>query len=161
MGREVKKDLEAQHEEGGPFVQAVEATSMAMIVTDCESPDNPIIFANDAFLALSGYEREEVLGRNYRFLYGSRTDPETAAKVARALSATGDVSLESLLYRKDGQGIWVMHHVSVQHDNGSVRRHFASFFDIDRRVRAEREVRRPTSFSSAGSSAGHGNCRRP
>lgn len=137
-----KHELESRHAEGGPFVQAVDATSMAMIVTDCRAPTNPIIFANDAFLELTGYSRDEVLGKNYRLLYGENTDPETEGKVALALAATGDISLETLMYRKDGHGLWVMHHVAVQRENGEVRRHFASFFDIDRRVRAEHEVRR-------------------
>lgn len=139
---QAKRKLEVQHQEGGPFVQAVDGTSMAMIVTDCQMPDNPIIFANDAFLALTGYDRAEVIGRNYRMLYGPRTAPETDKKVEEALSARGDVALESVLYRKDGRGLWVMQHVSVQRENGEVRRHFASFFNIDRRVRAEQEVRR-------------------
>lgn len=139
---EAKRDLESRHQEGGPFVQAVDATSMAMIVTECGAPGNPIIFANDSFLAMTGYSRDEVLGRNYRMLYGVDTDPETQRTIDAALHAKGDVVLESLLYRKDGRGIWVRQHVSVQRENGEVLRHFASFFDIDRRVRAEKEVRR-------------------
>lgn len=141
-GAFVKHDLESRHAQGGPFVQAVDTTSMAMIVTDCTAPSNPIIFANDAFLALSGYSRDEVLGKNYRLLYGQKTDPETERKVEQALNATGDVVLETLMYRKEGNGIWVMHHVGVQRENGEAKRHFASFFNIDRRVRAEEEVRR-------------------
>jgi two-component sensor histidine kinase len=62
--------------------------------------------------------------------------------VEEALNARGDIAQELVLYRKDGQGIWVMQHVGVQYENGEIRRHFASFWDIDRRVRAEREVRR-------------------
>ncbi|MGE5547090.1 MAG: histidine kinase dimerization/phosphoacceptor domain -containing protein [Solirubrobacterales bacterium] len=139
---EAKHRVDVQHDQGGPFVQAVDATSMAMIVTESRLPDNPIIFANSAFLNLSGYTFEEIIGRNYRFLYGADTDPEAAAKVDRALRTTGDALLELMLYRKDGRGIWVMQHVSTQHDDGNVARHFASFWDIDSRVRAEQEVRR-------------------
>lgn len=139
---QAQQKLDVQHQVGGPFVQAVDATSMAMIVTDPHAPDNPIIFANGAFLALTGYSLDEVIGKNYHMLYGPRTDPQTAKKVDEALHARGDIVLESLLYRKDGRGIWVMQHVSIQRENGEVKRHFASFFDIDRRVRAENEVRR-------------------
>ncbi len=56
------------------FFAAVQVSRMAMIVTDPAQADDPIIFANNAFLELSGYEREEVLGRNCRFLQGEQTD---------------------------------------------------------------------------------------
>jgi PAS domain-containing protein len=49
---------------GGPFVAAVEATRMPMAVTDPAVADNPIVYANAAFLDLCGYEREGVLGQN-------------------------------------------------------------------------------------------------
>jgi hypothetical protein len=41
----------------GPFVVAAETTRMAMVFTDAKEPDNPIIFANDAFLAPEGMLR--------------------------------------------------------------------------------------------------------
>jgi putative heme degradation protein len=43
--------LAAEHGVGDPFAAAIRATRMAMIVTDAAQADNPIIFANDAFLA--------------------------------------------------------------------------------------------------------------
>jgi PAS domain S-box-containing protein len=39
-----------------------------MVFTDATKPDNPIIFANDSFLSLIGYDREEVLGKSFNFL---------------------------------------------------------------------------------------------
>lgn len=60
--------LDAEHGKGDPFAAAVRATRMAMIVTNPRLPDNPIVFANDAFLRMSGYDRQDVLGRNCRFL---------------------------------------------------------------------------------------------
>jgi PAS domain-containing protein len=35
------------------------------VIADPTLPDCPIVFASDQFLALSGYSREEVLGRNW------------------------------------------------------------------------------------------------
>ena len=56
----------------GPFVVAAETTRMAMVFTDATEPDNPIIFANDSFLSLTGYDREEVLGQELQFSNGAR-----------------------------------------------------------------------------------------
>jgi PAS domain-containing protein len=61
----------------GPFFTALERTRQPMIVTDPRLPDNPIVFANPAFLALTGYEAAELLGRNCRFLQGPLTDRDT------------------------------------------------------------------------------------
>lgn len=68
-----------------PFVAAVRATRMPMIITNPRLPDNMVVFANDSFCRLSGYLREEIQGRNRRFLQGPETDPEAAAKIHDAV----------------------------------------------------------------------------
>lgn len=50
------------NDRGGVFFAAIEMTRMPMILTDPNQPDNPIAFANKAFLDLTGYEEDEVLG---------------------------------------------------------------------------------------------------
>ena len=63
----------------GPFVVAAETTRMAMLFTAAAKPDNPIIFANDSFLYLTGYPREEVLGKSFNFLMANGSDAEAAS----------------------------------------------------------------------------------
>ena len=65
-------EVESFRKNLGPFVVAAETTRMAMVFTDATEPDNPIIFANDSFLALTGYDREEVLGQELQFPDGAR-----------------------------------------------------------------------------------------
>ena len=65
------------------FFAAVETTRMPMTVTDPRQPDCPIIFANRAFLEMTGYSREEIIGRNCRFLQGPDTDPRHRGQRAR------------------------------------------------------------------------------
>src|SRR4028119_2069098 len=71
-----ERHIEAVREQGGMFVEAVRRTRMPMIVTDATLPGNPIVFANDAFLALSGYSLTELLGQNPHFMNGEKTDPD-------------------------------------------------------------------------------------
>lgn len=75
-----------QHElgKGDPFAAAIRATRMSMLITNPRLPDNPIVFANDAFLHLTGYERHESMDRNCRFLQGPDTDQIAIAKVRDA-----------------------------------------------------------------------------
>ena len=62
-----QKDAEAKvqsfKDELGPFVVAADATRMAMVFTDARQPGNPIIFANDSFLSLTGYTRKRFSAR--------------------------------------------------------------------------------------------------
>ena len=62
---------------------AMNQTRRAMIATDSNRPDNPIVYANRAFFALTGYPEGEVLGRNCRFLQGPAPIPRRSAACAR------------------------------------------------------------------------------
>lgn len=75
---------------------ATDKTRMAMIVTDPNLPDNPIVFANHAFLELSGYTAEELIGRNCRFLQRPGTDPAHIASIRDAIAARRDMVVELL-----------------------------------------------------------------
>jgi PAS domain S-box-containing protein len=128
---------------GGPFVAAVEATRMPMVVTDPTVSGNPIIYVNQSFMDLFGYTREEVLGQNYFFLAGTNTDPEVERNIRAANTADKPLNQEVLLYAKSGREVWAAQFVSPVHDNkGHIIQHFASFWDITRRVRAERRTKR-------------------
>lgn len=126
---------------GGPFVEAVEATRMPMAVTDPRVADNPIIYANPAFLELSGYAREEVLGQGYFFLMGQLMQPEMAAQVAEAMAAHRKINVDVPLNTKDGRELWVTQLIDPIVQNGQVVQHFASFMDITVRVRREAALR--------------------
>ena len=90
----------------GPMLAHVERSGMSLICTDARRPDNPIVFVNDGFTTLTGYEASEVIGRNCRFLQGPRTDPATTHRVAAAVEAGSQVEAEILNYRRDGSAFW-------------------------------------------------------
>jgi PAS domain S-box-containing protein len=117
---------------------AVERTRMPMLVTDPGQPDNPIILANQAFLDLSGYSAEEVVGRNCRFLQGPGTDPRQVAKMREAISAQKEITVELRNYRKDGSAFWNELLISPVHDDdGKLLYFFASQKDISKRRQAQ------------------------
>ena len=82
--------------------ESIEQTPIATIVTDARQADNPIVAVNAAFCALTGYQKEEVLGHNCRFLAGEATEPEAQAMLRDAIAAARPVLVELLNYRKDG-----------------------------------------------------------
>jgi PAS domain S-box-containing protein len=84
------------------LAELVASASVAAIVTDPRLPDNPIVECNDRFLELTGYDREEVIGRNCRFLVGPGTDLAQRKLFRDAIEAQRPVIVELLNYRKDG-----------------------------------------------------------
>ncbi|BAQ44698.1 hybrid sensor histidine kinase/response regulator [Methylobacterium aquaticum] len=129
---------------------AADKTRMAMIVTDPNLPDNPIVFANRAFLELSGYAAEELVGRNCRFLQGPGTDPAHVARIRDAIAARRDVVVELLNYRRDGSTFVNELYVSpVFGPHGELLFFFGSQLDLTRfREPERRAARRSASFHS-------------
>lgn len=131
-------NLQLPRGQSDPFSAAIRSNRMPIIVTDLNLPDNPIIFANDSFLKLTGYERDEVNGRNCRFLQGPDTDPETVRTIRRAIEARTDVTVDILNYRKDGTTFWNALYLSPVPDaQGNVRYFFASQLDATDRKKYE------------------------
>lgn len=121
-----------------PFAAAVSGARMAMVVTDCRADDYPIVYVNDAFLTLTGYERDEVLGRNCRFMQGPATDPAAVARVRAAVQEKRDVAVEMLNYRKNGDAFWNGLFISpVRNAAGETLYYFGSQLDVTRKKLAE------------------------
>jgi PAS domain S-box-containing protein len=84
----------------------IRSAGAAMVITDARAADAPIVFANDAFSALTGYSAAEVRGRNCRFLQGAQTDSAQVGRLREAVGAGDGVALDILNYRKDGSTFW-------------------------------------------------------
>lgn len=118
---------------------AVERTRMPMVVTDPRLPDSPIVLANQAFLDLSGYTADEVIGHNCRFLQGPETDEADVEAIRHGLAAQEpSVTVELINYRKDGSTFWNQLAISPVHDdNGALVYYFGSQKDVTARRRAQ------------------------
>lgn len=126
----------------GPFVVAAETTRMPMVFTNAKEPENPIIFANDSFLSLSGYSREEALGNSFNSLLERGSDPEALAEIKAAFDIGLSIDRDLHYRRKDGSDLWVSIFISpVRDEKGDVVQNFVSFVDVtrhrERRARSE------------------------
>lgn len=134
---------------GDPFAAAIRGTRMPMVITDPRRADNPIVFANQAFQTLTGYGRDEIIGRNCRFLQGPETDLHAVRAIGDSIRRGEDIQVDLLNYRKDGSTFWNALFLSpVRGEEGDIQFFFASQLDITERVRAketvDREVERRT-----------------
>lgn len=110
---------------------------MPMVVSDPQLPDNPIVFANQAFLDQTGYTADEVIGRNCRFLQGPDTDRAGIAQIRAAIAAERELTIELLNYRRDGTTFWNRLLLSpITNDEGQLLYYFASQLDVSEERRA-------------------------
>jgi PAS domain S-box-containing protein len=132
-------DRDGLQDRGNVFFAAVEMTRMPMVVTDPRQQDDPIVFVNGAFLDLTGYEREDVMGKNCRLLQGPQTDRKTLDEVRNALKEQRAVAVDVLNYKKDGTPFWNALFIGPIFDqDGTLLYYFSSQMDItERRVSQE------------------------
>jgi PAS domain S-box-containing protein len=75
---------------------------LALVLTNPEFEDNPIVYANAAFARLTGYPIEAIIGRNCRFLQGPQTEPDRVAQIRAAVAAGEDIAIEITNHHADG-----------------------------------------------------------
>jgi len=133
------------------FFAALQMTRMPMTLTDPNQPDNPIVFANKAFLDLTGYEEHEILGRNCRFLQGVETDRDSVAELRAAIDAKEAIALELINYRRDGSSFWNAVFIApVLGPDGELLYFFASQLDVTRRRESEQSFRQAQKMEAIG-----------
>lgn len=115
----------------GPFVVAAETTRMPMAFTDALAGGQPIIFANDSFLELTGYGRQEILGKCFSDLIAGSAGPTVLAETDAALLTDSGGAGEQRYVRKNGSEFYAAKLVSsVRDEHGTVVQYFVSLFDL-------------------------------
>jgi PAS domain S-box-containing protein len=131
--------------------RALEATPSGVTVVDTRLPDQPIVYANEAFRQLAGLPSEEILGRNCRLLQSPDTDPGAVARIRAAVEA-GQACRETVLnLRGPDRTRWFneLHLAPVHDSDGTVVQYIGVQVDVTARVEAERALVRERDRTSA------------
>ena len=113
------------------FVQATEQTRMALCVADPGQDDCPIIYVNEAFVRLTGYPREEIIGRNCRFLQGPETSKTAVQRIRDGIKSHEVRVIDVLNYRKDGTPFWNALHIGpIYSKGGEIKYYYGSQWDV-------------------------------
>jgi len=119
--------------------RAMDEAPIGVTITDPSREDNPIIYLNERFEALTGYS--DVIGENCRFLQGEETDPEARAQLREAIDEQRPVSVDILNYRKNGRKFWNRVDIAPVHDDdGAVTNYVGFQMDITERKIRERRL---------------------
>ncbi len=89
-------------EPNAELMQMIANSPVASVISNPRLPDNPIVASNDKFSELTGYPREEIIGRNCRFLSGPGTEPWLTEEIRRGVREKTSVLVEILNYKRDG-----------------------------------------------------------
>ena len=85
------------------------------VLTNPAIADNPIVYASDGFVEVTGYPRADIIPRNCRFLQGPYSDRQSVKRIRVAIDATEE-SVELLLnYKKNGEPFWNLLYISKAH----------------------------------------------
>jgi len=123
--------------------RAMDEAPVGITITDGSHPENPLVYVNDAFEEMTGYEKELALGVNCRFLQGRGTDPEKVALLRESVENDDPATVELRNYRKDGTEFW--NRLDIQpifDDEGTVSSYVGFQMDVTKRKRAERQLER-------------------
>lgn len=76
------------------------------VLSDPIKADNPIVYASDGFVKVTGYARNEIIPRNCRFLQGRHTDPQSVKRLREAISSREEIVELLLNQKKSGEPFW-------------------------------------------------------
>jgi len=123
--------------------RAIAAAVSGIVVTDPTLPDNPIVDVNPAFARITGYAKEEALGRNCRFLQGPDTARETLSEIRTAIHEGRECQAILRNHRKDGTPFWNEIKITPVRDARGRLIHFVGvLMDVSLRVEAQEALQR-------------------
>lgn len=124
------------------FAAVISTSASGVVITDPNLVDNPIIYVNSAFTALTGYTADEAIGRNPRFLRAPQADPATGEAIEAAWRDQRAIDVQVLNLRKDGSPFYADLRISpVRTPDGHVSHFVAIQNDVTARVLAEDALR--------------------
>ena len=125
--------------------RSINSATNGILIADARRPDVPTVYCNAAFEKITGYAKEEVVGRNCRFLQGQDHDQPDLDAIRQAIRDGTEGRAELRNYRKDGTVFWNEFYIAPVRDSQGTLTHFIGVqTDITRRKNQEAELARKT-----------------
>ncbi len=133
-----KENIEEHRPSPEDISRAAHEAPIGITMSDPSLSGNPLVFVNDAWAELTGYDEEHMLGRNPRVLQGPETDPEVVDELAVAIEEEEPVTVEIRNYRSDGTPFWNELTVAPIYDDDELVHYVGFQNDVSDRKQAER-----------------------
>lgn len=117
--------------------RALDFATVGVLITDPNLPGNPIIYANAGFEKITGYTKEEIIGKNCRFLQKDDKDQQEIYKIGEAIKNKKEVTAILKNYRKNGSMFYNELSVSPVFDE---KGKLSNFIGIQRDVTYQKEI---------------------
>ncbi len=149
------KTLPLSDDQKNLILAAVGDSTFGVTVADAGMPDLPLFYANDAFLKMTGYSAQEVLGRNCRFLQGPDTDPSSVSRIHNALVNEQAITVLLVNYRKDTSPFWNRLQLSpIHNDLGDLIAYMSIQIDVSQDIAYTEIERERQKMETLGQLAG-------
>ena len=120
--------------------RALDAIDIGVVIAEA-TEDTPTVFTNEGFGRITGYDPEELLGRNCRVLQGPDTDERPVASMREGIREERPISVVLRNYRKDGTEFWNEVDIAPVHDDDGEVTHFIGFQrDVTERKQLQAEL---------------------
>jgi diguanylate cyclase (GGDEF)-like protein/PAS domain S-box-containing protein len=125
--------------------QAIDANTHGVAIIDILKPKQPIIYVNKAFLRISGYTKQQVIGRNIVHL--AKTDPVSQKRIALAIRELREEIAELKILQPNGEMFWCELSVAPISDSSGLIRHYVCIIsNITQRRETERQLVRQATY---------------
>jgi PAS domain S-box-containing protein len=131
----------------GPSLRerTMDEAPVGIVLIDPHADGNPITYTNDSFIDLTGYERGDIVGRDWLFLQGEETNDDAVAELRAAVQNRKRATVEVRNYRADGTMFWNRVRIAPVFESDGELAHFVSFHeDVTARKATEERLRGST-----------------
>jgi PAS domain S-box-containing protein len=124
-------------------LKLLEAMTESVLVTtnDLDSPGPSIVYVNPAFERMTGWAKDEVIGKSPRILQGIKTDHGVFIDLRKRLEKGASWFGQTTNYRKDGSEFvmeWSI--VPIENESGEIHQYLAVQRDVTKRVAMEHDL---------------------
>ncbi|MEQ8288637.1 MAG: EAL domain-containing protein [Gammaproteobacteria bacterium] len=121
--------------------RSIEMFNEGVIISNATKPDMPVVYCNQQVENITGYSKEEILGRNCRFLQGNDHEQEGLTKIRNAIAKQEGCTVRIRNYRKDGSLFWNELKIApVTNEQGELTNYIGSMNDITESKLAEERL---------------------
>ncbi len=118
--------------------RAIDSSNNGIVITGLADTDYAIIYANEAFLCMTGYSMQELLGHNPRILQNNDRNQPDIAELRTALHSNRDAYAILRNYRKDGSLFWNEIYISpIRDKQGRITHYVGVQNNVTHRIEME------------------------